>query len=131
MIADLMAYLRTSATISALAGSRITPAAASQGTVLPYITVEAITRGPLYADDGAVGLTQDRVQIDCWATTYAAARALGDAVIARLSAARDVTQGATTFVHMLIDNTQDLREAGSNAYEYTFRMSLDVIIWRR
>jgi hypothetical protein len=131
MIADLIAYLLASATITALTGTRITPAAASQGAALPYVTVEAITRGPLYADDGAVGLTQDRVQIDCWATTFSGARALADAVIARLSAVRDVVQGATTFVYMLIDNTQDLREAGSNAFEYTYRMSLDVIIWRR
>jgi hypothetical protein len=131
MIIDLINYLLADASITAVVGARVTPSSTAQGTALPALTLHGVSGAPLYADDGEVGLNDDRVQIDCWAITYAEARDLSDLVKSRLSAAQDVSQGDTTFIYMLLDNYQDLREGGSNAAEYRYRVSLDFEIWWR
>jgi hypothetical protein len=87
-----------------------------------------ISGGPLYADEGEVGLEQARIQVDCWDTTYGGAKLVARAVKASLSAYAGVA-GATTFQFIELDMEQDLREGGGNAADYPFRTALDFLVW--
>ena len=112
------------------AGTRVYPGARPQGSALPALVFNRIDGAPLYADDGEVGLAQARVQIDCWAATYTAAKQLARAVKASLSGFVGEA-GGVDFPSILIDAERDLREGGSNAAEYLFRTSIDFIVWHR
>ena len=130
MIADLIDYLLADSTLAALVSGRIYPETLKKGAAVPAVTLSQISGAPLYADDGETGLVNERVQIDCWAETYAAARAAANAVKGRLSAVADVTQGDTTFILVMLDNEQDRQEPGSQVAEYRHRVIQDYIIWR-
>ena len=100
-----------------------------QGEALPSVTLSRISGGPLYADDGEVGLLSARMQIDAWGETYTSAKTLARAVTERLSAVRDVVQGATNFMYVTLEDERDLSETGANRAEYLHRVSLDFIVW--
>lgn len=125
---DLIAYLTADTALQALVGQRVYPVARPQGSARPAVEVSRIYGAPEYADDGEVGLQQARFQVDCWGDDYASAKNTGRAVTARLSAVRDVTQGTTTFLYIMLDNEQDLREGGSGEAEYLFRTLLDFTV---
>jgi len=124
----LRAHLIGDTAIAALIGARIFPVSRAQGSALPALTYQVISGAPLYADDGETGLSEGRVQIDCWGETYTSAKGLARAVTDRMSAFHGTVSGVA-FQYMLLDTEQDLRETGSNAAEYLFRTSLDFIIW--
>lgn len=82
----LRAMLLSVPAISALVGTRVDWGLAPQGQQLPCITLTVVTDGPVdHSLDGA-GLSQARVQADCWAATYAQAKALSRAVRTALDA---------------------------------------------
>lgn len=125
----LIQYLLAGAGVTAIVGDRVTPISRTQGDPLPAVTVTRVSGAPLYADDGEVGLTNARVQVDSWAETATAARDLSDAVRTRLSAVQDVLQSGVTFIYIMLDNEQDFREGGSQEPDYLFRVSQDFIVW--
>ncbi len=124
----LIARLLADTGVAAIAGARVFPGSRPQGAALPAVVLNQISGGPLYADDGEVGLEQARIQIDCWAESYAAAKLLARAVTASLSAFEG-TVGATTFQFIELDIEQDLREGGGDAASYPFRTALDFLVW--
>jgi hypothetical protein len=124
----LIARLLGIAAVSGMVGTRVYPGSRPQGSALPAVVLNRISGGPLYADDGEVGLEQARIQIDCWAATYSAAKKLARAVTASLSAFEG-TVGETTFQLIELDIEQDLREGGGDAADYPFRTSLDFLVW--
>lgn len=121
-------YLLAGAGVVALVGNRISPTR-TQGGALPALTITRISGGPEYADDGKVGLLESRLQIDCYASDYTAAKTLAIAVTERLSAVRDVVQDGVTFLYITLDNEQDFREGGAGNFEYLFRVCLDFLVW--
>ena len=123
-----IAYLLASGSVSALVAARVLPHSRLQGSALPAVTVQRISGGLLYADDGEIGLENPRMQVDCWATTYTAAKTLARAVTSALSAYSGTT-GGVEFSFVMLDNEQDLREPGANVAEYLYRVSLDFIVW--
>jgi hypothetical protein len=82
----IIAKLLADSGVAGLTGARVFPGSRPQGSALPAAVLNRISGGPLYADDGEVGLVQARIQIDCWAATYSAAktRASGHDVFVRL-----------------------------------------------
>jgi hypothetical protein len=128
--ANVISYLLADAPLTALVGNRIFPESMPQGVAMPALVVATVSGAPLYADDGEVGLTQTRMQMACYANTYSAAKAVATAVKSRVSGIRDVTQGSTTFIYVMVDNELDLREAGESEAEYRFQTVLDVLVWR-
>ncbi len=122
-------YLLAAATVAAVVVDRIYPLARPQASMLPAATVRRISGGPLYADDGEVGLLDARLQIDSYATTYAAAKDLAKLVSDQLSAVRDVVQSGTTVLYAMLDSEQDLREGGSDEFEYLYRVRQDYRVW--
>jgi hypothetical protein len=122
-------YLLAGSAVAAIVGTRVYPVTRPQGSSLPAVTVTRISGGPLYADDGEVGLDNARLQVDSWGTTYAAAKDLAAAVGDRLSAVRDISQSGVTIRYAMLDTEQDLREPGTDDYEYLFRTRQDYIVW--
>lgn len=114
--------------VTNIVGTRVFPGSLPQAYAMPAVTMHVISGGPLYADDGEVGLDEVRVQIDCWATTYSAAKLLARAVRESLSAFVG-TVGSTAFPYILLDVIRDFREAGGNQAEYLFRTNMDYIVW--
>jgi hypothetical protein len=124
----IIAKLLADSGVSTIVGNRVFPGSRPQASTLPALVLNRISGGPEYADDGEVGLEQARIQIDCWAATYGAAKKLARAVTASLSAFEG-TIGATTFQLIELDIERDLREGGGDTADYPFRTSLDFLVW--
>jgi len=112
---------------SAGVGNRVYPGTRPQASALPAIVLNTISSTPSYSDDGEDGIREDRVQIDCWGSTYASAKSVARAVTTALSAYRG-TVDDVTFQYITLDLQHDFRESGSNAAEYLFRTSLDFLV---
>lgn len=125
---SIIRLLLSDSGLSALVSTRIHPGSLPQGSTLPAIVMNRISGAPLYTDEGEAGLSQARIQIDCWGETYSSAKQTARAVIACLSAF-DGTVGATTFANIMLNAERDLRETGGDAAEYPFRTSLDFSVW--
>jgi hypothetical protein len=116
--------------VAAMVEERVFPGSRPQGSALPAVVFSLVDGAPLYADEGEVGIAQARIQIDCWADSYAGAKTLARAVKACLS---DFVgeAGGTQFLSIFIDAERDLREGGSGAADYPFRTSIDFTVWHR
>lgn len=126
----IIARLLASEEVAGVAATRVYPGSRPQGSPLPAAVLTLIDGAPLYADDGEVGLTEARIQIDCWAESYSGAKLLARAVKQRLSAFTGPS-GGVHFATILIDAERDLREAGSNAAAYLYRTTIDFIVWTK
>lgn len=123
---DMQAALRTRL-ISAgtAAGSRVTWVERPQLSALPAITLQTISDGRPQHLKGFDGARGTRVQIDCWASTYAAALSLARAVIAALQPPAVIS--GKKFGQAQIDGQRDLGEDVSGTFIH--RQSVDLIIW--
>jgi hypothetical protein len=122
----LRARLVASTALAALVGARIQWGLREQATALPAITLSKVSGGPLYSDEGEVGLDEHRVQIDCWASTYGDATEVARAVRAQLSGYH-----VGDFRYISLDASRDMSEGGANQAEYEYRTSMDFIILHR
>jgi hypothetical protein len=123
----LRSYLLAHSPLAALVGDRLTWGFSKQGDVLPRVTVERISGGPEYADEGEINLSQQRLQVDCYGSTSASARAVAAAIRARISGGSFVQSGVT-FNGVYIDGIRDQ----SDAYEggrQEHLVSLDLMVW--
>lgn len=94
----------------------------AQAATLPRVVLQQVSGLPVYDLDGPTGLERSRVQVDCYAATVAAAKALARAVDAALSGwhAGDIRG-------VFRDSMRDLpTDTGSG--ETAARVSLDYII---
>lgn len=124
MESELRAILTGNAGVSALVGTRVHWIERAQGGGLPSITLTGISRGENYSLHGRDGLATRRVQVDCWAETYASAKAVEAAVIAALSG-----YSGGIFQGIFLLSARDMREAsGSDDFARIFRASLDFSI---
>jgi len=77
---DFYSTLSGDGGVSALVGTKIHPHIVPEGTALPYITYSMVVGTPFNKLAGRTGLEKKRIQVNCWASTYAAAKALAEAV---------------------------------------------------
>ncbi|MGG7567901.1 tail completion protein gp17 [Rhodovulum sp. DZ06] len=124
MEAALIAALLSAPGVSALAGTRVWPLRRPQGSDLPAVTLRRISGAPLQSHDGPASLARARVQVDVWAHSYAAAKALRGAVAAVLDAAA-TPAGEIRAVRRL--DERDLSEADGRLV----RISLDFELWHQ
>lgn len=120
--ADLKAHLAGDSTLSGLVGDRIFPAVIPQRQSLPAVTYQAINGTPqtdLSGDDGQ--LVNYRMQINCWAESYLAAKALAEAVRGRLKTA------ASSFKALPLLTAQDVFEENPKR----FGVYMDFSFWYR
>jgi hypothetical protein len=126
----VIARLLATAGVTALAGQRVEPGRRTQGSPFPSIVVNRISGEPMLSDDepGADELTDSRIQIDCWAETYAGAKLLARAVRAALRGYSTTAIGSG--VHFTFPELErDFNETGANQADYPFRVNLEFNIW--
>ena len=119
----LLSRLEASTALTALVADRIQWGRREQASILPAVTLNKVTGGPLYADEGEVGLAEHRIQIDCWGDSFASATAIARAVHAQLSGYTDAN-----FEYISLDAERDLSEGGANQANYEYRTSMDFVI---
>lgn len=100
------------------AGDDVYPIVAKQGAPLPRLTFVRVGNAPVNDLGGSSGLDAVRIQVDAWAATPTAARALADQV-------RTVMQGAS--FKGLLQNDFDTYEPETR----TYRVSQDFRCWHR
>lgn len=97
-----------------------------QGPVGPYIALLTVSGIEGLTMQGATGMEEFRVQIDCYGPSYSGAKAAARAVKSALHGYR--SGGFRLIEHA---GSRDSREGGSNEAERLFRSSQDFIInWR-
>lgn len=110
------AALSAAPAVSAIVGSKIFPMVATEGEVVPYIVYQVSASTREGAMNGPGSLRNARMQLDCYAATYSAAKALGAAVRAALD-------GAGLQSAMIIE--QDLLDPETKSY----RQLIEYSIW--
>jgi hypothetical protein len=126
MEAAFRAALLASAGVTALAGSRVNWLSHPQSDALPAVVLTVVSDAEGYTLDGRNGLSQGRVQVDCYAMAYKAARDLAAAVRAALSGYRG---GDFRLIEHVA--TRDFREGGTDEAERPYRVSMDFLThWR-
>lgn len=125
---QIISRLLNDVSVSGLVSNRVFPGIRPQGSKLPAVVLNVIDGAPLYVYEGEVGLSEARLQVDCWGKTYTSAKNTARAVKDSLSAFVG-TVGSQTFHFIYIDDERDLTESGSGQEEYPFRVSLDVIVF--
>ena len=119
-------YLLSQPTVSALIGDRLYPARLPQGVTLPAVTYQWIARVASVTYEGAADLARGRIQIDCWATSYAAMVSLAKAIRAALSGYRGA-MGATPITNARVVNEVDLPDPEPALW----RRMVEVVLWHR
>jgi hypothetical protein len=84
--------LLAAAPVTALVGTRISPLVRAQDLQLPAVTLQRVVVTPTNHLRGDANLDANRVQLDAYAATYAAARTLADACRDALVAAGHLLQ---------------------------------------
>jgi len=121
----LATYLKAYAGLAALIGTRIYPLVLPQNPdggppTLPACTFQRISGARAHNQNGRTLLARPRIQIDCWAATYSAAKG----VAAQVRAALDGHQGAGDAWGSYVDADLDDYDADTGRY----RVVVDVVI---
>ncbi len=119
---DLTSHLLGDSGITAAVSDRVSPLKLDDGTALPAITYQEIASEPqtdLSGGDGA--LVRQRVQINVWASTLAAAAALAELVRIRMQTA------ATNFRAVPESSSQQVYEPDTKRFGH-YR---DFSIWHK
>lgn len=126
----LLARLRAETTITALVGTHNSRAAIDwleRPEVLPALTLQDITAGKIYAHDGATGLANPVIQIDCWGNTYGAAKLLARAVITEMETAETISGIVFEESFLVASRAMNPEDLGNGTK--VFRQSLDFNVW--
>jgi len=122
----LIAYLLSYVGLTSLVGSRVRPVIAKQGEGFPSVVVTTVSHLPEYVTQGAVSLADSRVQVDCYAETFAGSKAVARAIKLRLSGQR-FTSGGVEFQQCAViaerSSYQDSAEVKLH------RTSIDFRVW--
>lgn len=128
----LTAHLLASTSLAEMVGNRITWDERPQGEALPSVVFNLIDGAPEYSDEGTAGMSNARIQIDCWATDTTGAngsttaKEVARAVIAAMPI--DMTRNGVEFQGVFLDATRDFPpETGPGGVQF-FRRSLDYLI---
>lgn len=125
-MADFATALRGRLTGTA-AGTRVYWNYAAQDAAKPYIVLTTISDPRPEHLQGYQTRSDTRVQCDCFAATYSAARSLAEAVVAAV--ATPGTYGGIVFGRVKAEGPRDLGEMTPGGFVH--RLSLDLIIEHR
>lgn len=123
---QLRQLLLTSSAIYAHVGSRVDWGLRPQGAALPALTLMVVSGADQATLQGTDHLSDARVQVDCWGSTYGAAKILSRAVIARLNGHKD-----TNFAGIFHAGTRDLNNDAVTDPVGIFGVSLDFTLHHR
>ncbi|OLP56669.1 hypothetical protein BJF92_11310 [Rhizobium rhizosphaerae] len=118
---SLMAHLLASTDLTAIVGQRIRYGRASQTDARPFVVLQVVSGSETYTMAGPSGYRVSRLQVDCYAESYATAKRAVRAVRAALS---DFREGGIQGV--FIDSERDLPAADAGNVSTLFRSSIDI-----
>ncbi|AMK19333.1 tail completion protein gp17 [Sphingobium sp. MI1205] len=124
--AGLRARLLADSGVAAIVGTRVSWLERPQGAALPAITLQVISDPRPQHLKGLDGARGTRVQLDCWAASFAQALALARAAIATLQP--PTTIEGKKFGNARIDGQRDLGETAAGG-AFVHRQSVDLFIW--
>jgi hypothetical protein len=119
---QLRALLLAATGVTALASTRVNFGEHPQGQPLPAVVLNTVQDAEGHDLEGVDDLSQGRVQIDCYAATYGAAKLLARAVRGAL----DGYKGGD-FMGVFLVSARDGREGGTNEADRPFRVSMDFL----
>lgn len=122
----LIAYLLAHVPLTALVGRRIRPVIGKQADGFPAIVVTMVSHLPEYVTQGPVSLADSRVQVDCYAETFAGSKAVARAVKARVSGQR-FASGGVDFQQCAVIAERSSYEDGKEVKLH--RTSIDFRVW--
>lgn len=125
MEAALINRLLADAGVGAVVARRVTPVRRDQGGLLPALVLHRVGGSHDYHLGGASGLVASRVQIDCWGSTYASAKAAAAATKAALNGARWVANPVRVDAVLIEGERDDTFDEGGKAL---YRTSLDFMV---
>lgn len=126
MRAALAARLLQAPGVSTIVGTRVDWLRRPQAAALPSITLQTITDARPRHLKGYQGARETRVQIDCWATSYAASVSAASAVVAIVEAPG--VFGGVRFGGAAIEGQRDFVEDRDGETDL-YRQSIDVTFW--
>lgn len=107
----------------ALAGTRLYPVLLPEDATLPAATYQRISTTREYATTGPVALNRVRIQLDCWADTYAEVKQLQTAILA-------ILEDRSTYASANIDSITLI--TATDGYEQDarlYRVSMDFYVY--
>ncbi|MDW9773083.1 DUF3168 domain-containing protein [Sinorhizobium meliloti] len=111
------------ALLASIAGGRRYWVRAPQTEPRPFVVLNRVDGVPSYHYQGASGLVASRVQLDCYADTYTAAKATARAVEAILSGYEGGIIQA-----IFLESHRDLPAADAGDVTNLFRASIDITV---
>jgi hypothetical protein len=125
--ADFIDLILGAPAVTAAVGTKVYWARRPQGALAPLILMHVISELPDFRLGGVGSHRRTRVQIDCYGTTYADARA-GAAAVKTLLNGYTGTVGGTRIQGVFQDSERDMTEGGDTATERLFRVSMDFFV---
>jgi hypothetical protein len=123
---DMQGALRARITgASTTAGTRVYWVDRPQAASLPAVTLQVISDLREQHLKGFQSIRETRVQIDCWADTYAQVTALKEAVLAAV--VPEQTGNGIRFHRAIIDGERDLGERTET--KFIHRASVDLVVF--
>ena len=104
--------------------TRVYPGYVPQDPTYPLIVYMKVTGERDHHVQGPSGFAHPRFQVEAWAETYAAAKALANAIRAKLDGYTGTT-GTVKIRSTLIESEQDIYESALPCH----RISMDFIVW--
>ena len=100
---DAGSFIVARLTEQTAAADRIYPLILPEMPTYPAIAYQQVSAVHLHAMGSDAGLVRVRMQVTCWGSTYAEARAVADAITSKLSRYRG-TSGGIKVLDVLLDN---------------------------
>jgi hypothetical protein len=126
MEAALTSLLLAHTALTTLVGQDITPNVRQQASGLPAVVLTRISGERDYHMGGSSNLTQSRIQIDCYGSSWPQAKSVARAVISCLSGFNGTATGSVIRSAML-DSERHFFDGEDP--EAVHRVSLDFNIW--
>lgn len=126
----LFSHLNASTNITVYSSNRIYPLIAPQQSKMPYITFNQISNVPVHAMGNDAPLTEYRIQISSWSSSFSNLIALSTAIKGSI---RDLsgTFGTSNFIvqRIFFDAEYDFPEFDIESKRIDFHRSQDYICW--
>jgi len=122
----LVAKLKGTSAIATLIGTRVYPMIRPQSAALPCIVYEISTDRPSNHATGTSGTSEMTIALDCVASTYAGAKALGDAVATAISGWND---GSSCVWHLESQSDEMGPLAAGQEVPDFYVVSQDYTVW--
>lgn len=126
----LYSYLSGKAAISALVSTRVYPMLVPQGATYPAISYQKISGNHVRALSGSTaGLANPRIQINCWARTYSAAKSLAEQVRLAMDGYAGSMGSESVNACFLMDERDQFEPSPGNEADRLYCTQLDFEVW--